>query len=411
MKILHTSDWHLGRTLYGRKRYDEFSQFLNWLSETIEQRQIELLLVAGDVFDTSTPSNRAQQLYYQFLCKVSASSCRHIVIIAGNHDSPSFLDAPKELLKSLNVYVVGTITDSLQDEVLMINNEHGQAQLIVCAVPYLREKDIRKVEPGETLDDKAHKLIAGVQQHYAQVCALAEQKQAEILSQTQSSVPIIALGHLFTAGGKTLDGDGVRELYIGSLAYVGQEMFPDCIDYLALGHLHIPQQVADKDYFRYSGSPIAMSFAEAQQSKQLIQVEFVHNKSTIETIVVPCFQSLHRISGDLDALYRQVEKLKQDDSHAWLEIEYTGDEIVTQLWDLMAQMVEHSTIEILRIKNKQAVILTPVKEEETLDDLDENDVFERCLQAFDVAEDEQQELKASYNEILRSLDEEDSNAQ
>ena len=96
MKILHTSDWHLGRSLYGKKRYDEFSEFLDWLGKTIEEECIDLLLVAGDIFDTSTPSNRAQKLYYRFLCRVAGSCCRHIVVIAGNHDSPSFLNAPKE---------------------------------------------------------------------------------------------------------------------------------------------------------------------------------------------------------------------------------------------------------------------------------------------------------------------------
>ena len=95
MKILHTSDWHLGRTLYGRKRYEEFEAFLAWLTETIREREIDALLVAGDVFDTSTPSNRAQELYYRFLCRVVASHCRHVVVIAGNHDSPSFLNAPR----------------------------------------------------------------------------------------------------------------------------------------------------------------------------------------------------------------------------------------------------------------------------------------------------------------------------
>ena len=101
MRILHTSDWHLGRSLYGRKRYEEFAAFLDWLVQAIEGEGIDALLVAGDVFDTSTPSNRAQELYYRFLCRVAASCCRYVVVIAGNHDSPSFLNAPKELLRAL----------------------------------------------------------------------------------------------------------------------------------------------------------------------------------------------------------------------------------------------------------------------------------------------------------------------
>jgi len=116
LKILHTSDWHLGRQLFGRKRYPEFEAFLNWLGDVVEQQGIEALLVAGDVFDTNTPSNRAQELYYQFLCRMASSAtCRHVVIIAGNHDSPSFLDAPKALLKALQVHVIGQASRAPED--------------------------------------------------------------------------------------------------------------------------------------------------------------------------------------------------------------------------------------------------------------------------------------------------------
>ena len=165
MNILHTSDWHLGRTLYGRKRYDEFEAFLAWLVETIHQRAVDVLLIAGDVFDTSLPSNRAQELYYQFLCQVAASSCRHVVVIAGNHDSPSFLNAPKSLLRVLDVHVVGAVTDHLEDEVLLLNDEDGRPELIVCAVPYLRDRDIRVAEAGESIEDKERKLIDGIREH------------------------------------------------------------------------------------------------------------------------------------------------------------------------------------------------------------------------------------------------------
>ena len=194
MKILHTSDWHIGRTLYGRKRYEEFEAFLTWLAETIQQNEIEALLVAGDVFDTTAPSNRAQELYYRFLCRVAASSCRHVVVIAGNHDSPSFLNAPRELLKALDVHVVGSSSESLEDEVLVLRNELNAPELIVCAVPYLRDRDIRVAEAGESVEDKERKLLAGIRSHYAAVAALAEQKREEL----GVDIPIVAMGHLFT---------------------------------------------------------------------------------------------------------------------------------------------------------------------------------------------------------------------
>ena len=135
LRVLHTSDWHLGRTLYGRKRHETFAAFLDWLADTIRQQRIDVLVVAGDVFDTSAPSNRSQELYYRFLRRVM-DTCRHIVVVAGNHDSPSFLSAPGELLRALDVHVVGAVTDTPEDEILTLRDADGEPELIVCAVPY-----------------------------------------------------------------------------------------------------------------------------------------------------------------------------------------------------------------------------------------------------------------------------------
>ena len=110
MKILHTSDWHLGRTLYGQQRYEEFGAFLSWLGDFIEKEGVDVLLIAGDVFDTTTPGVRAQELYYGFLSRLASGPCHHVVITGGNHDSPSFLNAPGPLLAALNVHVVGAIS-------------------------------------------------------------------------------------------------------------------------------------------------------------------------------------------------------------------------------------------------------------------------------------------------------------
>ena len=185
-----------------------------------------------------------------------ASHCRHVVVIAGNHDSPSFLNAPKELLKALNVHVVGNASDCLEDEVLVLRNAQDAPELIVCAVPYLRDRDIRTAEAGESVEDKERKLTDGIRAHYAAVTALAEQKRAEF----GGDIPVVGMGHLFTAGGQTIDGDGVRELYVGSLAYVTAQSFHS-FDYLALGHLHIPQMVSGTETMRYSGSPCLWDLA------------------------------------------------------------------------------------------------------------------------------------------------------
>ncbi|NLF95362.1 MAG: exonuclease subunit SbcD, partial [Candidatus Riflebacteria bacterium] len=187
MRILHTSDWHLGRSLMLLKRQNELAAFLDWLLQTIEEREIEALIVAGDVFDNTTPGTTIQELYYRFLGQASKTCCRNIVIVAGNHDSPTLLDAPAQVLKAINVHVVGTPGKSPEDEVIVLKNPAGEPRALVCAVPYLRDRDIRKVVPGETVEDKARALREGIMQHYADVCATAEQ-----LRQQLGDLPLIA---------------------------------------------------------------------------------------------------------------------------------------------------------------------------------------------------------------------------
>lgn len=411
MKILHTSDWHLGRSLYGRKRYQEFSDFLYWLTRTIEEERVDALLIAGDIFDSCTPSNRAQELYYGFLSRIAGSCCRHVVVIAGNHDSPSFLNAPKELLRALNVHVVGSISDT-HDEVILLER-NGLPEIIVCAVPYLRDKDIRMVEAGETIDHKNAKLTEGLIQHYADVCTMAERRRAELVKSGYSDIPIIAMGHLFTAGGKSVDGDGVRDLYVGSLLHIGKDSFPSVIDYLALGHLHIPQQVAGIEHFRYSGSPIPMGYGEANQKKLVLLVTFNTTRPSIRELWIPCFQKLIRIVGSLEVILTKLEDLKRENSTAWVEIEYTGVNMIANLHELLNEAIADSTIEIRRIKNRQIMdrTINRITENETLDNLGVEEVFSRCLNAFGVSDDDREELTRSYNEIVKELMERDINAE
>ena len=409
MRVLHTSDWHIGRTLYGRKRYEEFEAFLTWLAETIQQNAIDALLVAGDVFDTSAPSNRAQELYYRFLCRVAASSCRHVVVVAGNHDSPSFLNAPKELLKALDVHVVGSSTASPEDEVLVLRNDQDTPELIVCAVPYLRDRDIRVAEAGESVEDKERKLIEGIRTHYAAVAALAEQKREEL----GVDIPIVGTGHLFTAGGQTVDGDGVRELYVGSLAHVTAGIFPACFNYLALGHLHVPQKVNGSETIRYSGSPLPMGFGEAKQQKSVCQVEFHSTAASVQLIDVPIFQKLERVKGDWEGISNRIIELSATDSQGWLEVIYDGTEVIGDLRERLEAAISGTQMEILRIKNNRIIerVLGQIHEEETLDDLNVNDVFERCLAVHDVPEEQRPELLRAYQETVSSLYEDDVQAE
>ncbi|MBN1843998.1 MAG: exonuclease SbcCD subunit D C-terminal domain-containing protein [Deltaproteobacteria bacterium] len=409
MKILHTSDWHIGRALNGRKRYGEFEVFLHWLADLIEQEDIDALLVAGDVFDNSTPSNRAQELYYRFLCCVAASPKRNVVVTAGNHDSPSFLNAPRELLKFLNVHVVGSASDAPEDELIVITGSDQEPRLIVCAVPYLRDRDIRTAEAGESIEDKDRKIIEGIRAHYRIVCETAQQQRGLL----KKHIPIIAMGHLFAAGGETVDGDGVRELYIGSLAQVRRDVFPEYVDYVALGHLHIPQRVGGSDVIRYAGSPLPIGFGEAGQEKSVVMVEFSDHAPMVATIPIPKFQPLRTLRGDWKTIARGIDLLKSEESTAWLEIVYDGDEVAGNLREQLDEAVEKTGLEVLRVKNNRVLerAMSGIDAEETLDDLDVTDVFMRCLESHEIPEDRRSALVSAFQEIIVALNEADPMAE
>ncbi|MBU2630568.1 MAG: exonuclease SbcCD subunit D C-terminal domain-containing protein, partial [Proteobacteria bacterium] len=223
----------------------------------------------------------------------------------------------------------------------------------------------------------------------------------------------IGMGHLFTAGGRTMDGDGVRELYIGSLAHVSKEIFPKGLDYLALGHLHVPQRVGNCDHIRYAGSPIPMGYGEAKQPKSVVIVDFKSHPLEIKLHGVPGFQALERITGTMDEILQRIDALKSDNSRAWLEVEFTGDTDAGNLRQMIEAAVADSGMEIRRIKNRRVIdrVIRQACDQETLDDLDVIDVFNRLLDSAQVADMERPNLLQTYQEIITCLHEEDTNAQ
>ncbi len=405
MRLLHTSDWHLGHRFHGRMRHEEQACFLDWLLEQIKQQAVEVLLVAGDIFDTTTPGSRAQGLYYNFLHRLAGSVCRHVVIIGGNHDSPSLLEAPRELLRQLDIHVVGMIDDRPDKEILLLKDRDNHPELLVCAVPFLRDRDIRQAGAAETLEEKGRQLRQGIQDHYQQICDQAEQLRQAI----DPDLPLIALGHLFVAGGRTREGDGVRELSIGGLDRIEGASFPECIDYLALGHLHIGQVVAGNPSRRYSGAPLPMSFNEAAQTKQVLLLTSQGRNFSIAPLPVPGFQPLASLHGDLASLLGQINDLKSTEIPYWLELQYEGEAVVADLREQLLEAVAGSPLAILRIRNNRLFdyALQQSQEAETLDELSVQEVFDRCLEVNGIEETQRQLLRQTFADLRRSLAEQE----
>lgn len=409
LRVLHTSDWHLGKMLYGRSRHREFEQFLDWLASLLETESVDILLVAGDVFDSTTPGTRAQELYYRFISRVARSSCRHVVVTSGNHDSPSFLNAPKLLLRSLNVHVVGSVAESPEEEVLVLRDGGGCAEAVICAVPYLRERDIRTVEAGESPDDKTRKLAEGIGRHYAEVVRIAEAAR----SGNGMGVPLVVMGHLFAAGPDSSGKEGVRGTFVGTLAQVDSSVFPDGIDFAALGHLHGARTVSGREHLRYSGSPIPMVFGEAATGKSVVLASWSGGAFSFSEIPVPCFQPLVRISGSLDEISARIFELKAGGSNAWLEIDYTGQEPSSKVKETLDGAVRGTDIEIRRVRNSQVAmqVMRQLAADELLEELQEEEVFRRCLEARKVPEEQHPELMHCYLDILASMRGEDPQAE
>jgi exonuclease SbcD len=218
------------------------------------------------------------------------------------------------------------------------------------------------------------------------------------------------MGHLFTAGGQTVEGDGVRELYIGSLAHVPASLFPDSLDYLALGHLHLPQRVGGSETRRYSGSPIPMGFGETDQTKSLCLVELDAEGTRVTPIEIPLFQRLERIRGTWERIAARIAELAAAESRAWLEVAYEDEALIGDLRERLEEAIAGTELEILRIRDNRLVerTLGQRQAEEQLADLKVEEVFDRCLEAHQIPEGQRPELWHAYREILLALDGDDA---
>lgn len=400
MKILHTSDWHLGQNFMGKNRKDEHGSFLKWLKKKIIEENIDILLVAGDIFDTGNPPNYALELYYNFLMEISKTGIKSVVLTAGNHDSVSSLEAPKELLKLLNIHISAAVEKNNPENNIVEVTIDDKIICYVCAVPFVKEKDVRVSVTGESFDERNLAYSKGFKKYYRDICDIALKKKGN------REIPIIGMGHTFAAGCKTSDGE--REIFIGNIAKITTGSFPDEFDYLALGHLHNPQSAMENGSIRYSGSPIPLSFSEVNQKKRVIVLDFKEFPDKIQSkdIEVPVFQKFARIKGNKEEV---ISDLNGIESGVWVEISLT-DEIKDSLFlEEIKELEKEKGFEVLATKRSRAGrTLNHDKDPavKTLDDLTPLEVFEKRIEGME--EEEKDLLKTAFEDVLLRVKHEDT---
>lgn len=418
MRILHTADWHLGHRLYDRERTEEHRAALAWLLETIKTEKVDLLIVAGDVFDVTNPSNQARELYYDFFGKLIKTDCAAAVIVGGNHDSAAMLDAPSGLLQSLQLHVVGSARPQVQEEVLKIRVGAGDAPaVIVAAVPYLRERDVRKGSFGESSEERMDALRKGIRDHYLAVA------EAALACRQEESIPMVATGHLFASGATDAE-DKKSHIYQADEHNIEAGQFPDCFDYVALGHVHRAQSVGERAHVRYSGSLIPLTFVEGQRprSVRIIDLEKAGGTVSSHKLEVPYARSLHRVNGTLDKVQQALR------THAtqhlanppklmpWVEVKVKTDERIPNLrqalLDSIAEVMEDGAkelpLELVRISTER---LNPApaaaqNDERQLDELDPEDVFTRLLDNNGTDPEKTKDLLTDFRSLRNWMTEE-----
>ncbi len=412
MRILHTSDWHIGHRLHEHDRFVEHQHFLDWLLHTIESNRIDLLVVAGDIFDTGHPSHLAQEQYYNFLINLRNTCCTQVIIIGGNHDLPGTLNAPRQLLKQLNIHIVGKANDSIDDEVLSVTGRSGKVEALVCAVPYLRDRDIRHAIAGETFAEIDERIKSGIIRRYQKLAATQS-----VQSGLKEAIPVLATGHLYAAGGVVQEVERERsekEIHLGRFGHINGDSFPTEFAYIALGHLHRPQKVNGKDHIRYAGSPLPLSFSEYTDDKKVLMLLFESNiLAGIEEMAVPCWRRLNRFKGSFESIQSQIEKVivQPNELNVWAEIQIELDEFNPNATELIRDMVKGRQMDVLKIQALYSFLPLSLEDQfgsaKSLDEILPDDVFRSKCEAKEFNLEENPEVLTAFKELLSELDEDE----
>ncbi|MFQ2244820.1 exonuclease SbcCD subunit D C-terminal domain-containing protein [Aeromonas enteropelogenes] len=405
MKILHTADWHLGHQLHGHDRRFEHDAFLDWLTDTLKARQIDALLVAGDLFDTANPPASAWQQLYRFLARLRAEMPNlDMVLIGGNHDSPSKLDAPHELLRAFDLHLVGSISrdkdGQLETDRLLVplRGKNGKVAAWCAAVPFLRSSDLRVEQLAEGQD----RLIEGVRQIYAEVLAEGRKR-------CEQDQALIAMGHAYLAAGQ-LSELSERRVLGGNQHALPADIFTGA-DYTALGHLHLAQRLAEG--IHYSGSPLPLSLTETGYRHQVLEVTLEAGQlATVEPIPVPRSVEMIRLpQGSLDEALAAIDALELPDrpqeAQPFLEVRLLLPKPEARIRERILAALAGKPVRLARINTQyqgSGQGLADGRERRRLDELSPTEVFRLCYQRQFEGEPDVG-LVASFEEILEQVKE------
>lgn len=399
MKILQTSDWHLGKRLHQVDLTEDHKRFFDWFLEKIKKEAIDVVLVSGDVFDLANPSSEARKLYYEVLLELSRRHCT-VILTGGNHDSPSVLNAPKEILKALNIHVIGGLPEELKDLVIPLTDRNGEQRAVVAAIPYLRDTDLRKASPGSSYEDRVEEVQLGITKIFREA--------AEICQANYPDLPALAMGHLFARGVTTSESE--REIQVGNLAQYDAASFDPHFQYIALGHIHKPQKVSDKVF--YSGSPVPLSFSEISDKKRMVVYEVTRHAVEARNIEVPVFRKLLKISGSLEEIRKALSRLEEPETDlpVLIEVEMQEpaedpqkiselEELISTYDSAYARIVKH------RVHFEDTV--TGAHElydaNTQIEDLEPGDVLEKKMERTELDEEQRKLLREAFYEILESV--------
>lgn len=404
MRIIHTADWHLGQFFYTKSRAAEHQAFLDWLRGQVTDHRVDAIIVAGDIFDTGSPPSYARELFNRFIVELQPSGCQ-LVILGGNHDSVAVLNESRELLACLNTRVIAAASEDPRQQVLLLNRREGEPGALLCAIPYLRPRDITTSQAGLSGQQKQQSLLDAITHHYQQ-CWQEAVKQRKSLMLT---LPIIATGHLTTVGVTT--SDAVRDIYIGTLDAFPAQAFPPA-DYIALGHIHRAQRIAGTEHIRYSGSPIPLSFDELGKEKSVFMVDFADGKLRhVEPLTVPQFQPMQMIKGSLEEIACQLAAIAPppDGKAVWLDIEVATNGWLNDLQRRIQEMTHDLPVDVLLLRRsrEQREEIIARQDNETLSELSVLEVFNRRLATEkDVEPEKLARITALFKQTLAEIDEE-----